>query len=276
MIRAVAPALLLVQLLALPALAQDAPCPDGQVGTVELTRALGTAEAYFSSLNVDGFKRATDEARALVPCLDEPVPRTLAAELHRFQGIRAFVDRDLAAAQRSFTSARSIEPDYSFPTYLVPEGNPLLAQYAAADPTDPATRKVGKPRKGRLQFDGEPSLDRPTERPTVAQHLDERGRVVSTAYLAPGDTLFAYEIELVRPWEKRKMRWAGASMGSSALLWASAWQARSTYESPTLQHDQLDAQRDTVNSLTATSALFALVAGGLATWAVLDAPERRP
>lgn len=254
----------------------DAAC---RAETADLMRALGTAEAYFASLNADGFRRASDEAADLVPCMQEAVPTSLVAELHRVQGIRAFLDRDEDAALW-FAAARALEPDYAFPEYLVPAGHPLLATYSARQDASPV-HTLHLPREGHLRIDGRHTLDRPVEVPAVVQHFDDRGRVLTTALLLPGDPVFSYKPAPRQLLNPRYARWSVGFLAVAGLTFLGAHSQAHAYwaevEDPSqkLTHTELAAQRTTVNGLVYTSAFLATVGVGLGTAAVLTAEGER-
>ena len=147
------------------------PC-EADTTTVDLVRALGTAEAYFSSLNADGFNRAVEQSEQTLRCLSEEVPLTLAAEFHRYQAIRFFVKQESTECMLSFAAARTIEPNYAFPSYLVPSDNPLLDNYTAVDPAIGKRELLVRPRHGYFQIDGSKSEDRPLDFPTIVQMFD--------------------------------------------------------------------------------------------------------
>ena len=68
----------------------------------------------------------------LLACVSEPVPRNVAAAVHRMTGLRGFVDRDPDRSTKAFAAGRYLEPAYKFPATLVPEGHPVLRDYEAA------------------------------------------------------------------------------------------------------------------------------------------------
>lgn len=183
---------MLVLAFALPAQALES-CPEGPERSVqELSDGLDGALDAYAAADVDAFLERTNELNAMLPCLAEPISRDVAAAAHRIRGMRAFIDRQPVVARNAFSAARALEPAYSFPTSLVPEGHPLAKAYAHA-PEAPTTDPVEPARSGHLRFDGRRSNDRPTSRNTVAQLLDREGGVTRTAYLLPAEPMFPYE-----------------------------------------------------------------------------------
>ena len=151
------------------------------------------AEAAYKTLEVEVFSSSLDEAALMLPCLDVAVTPAFAARYHRMRGLRSSLDRDPARATQSFAAARVIEPDYSFPTSLIPEGHSVRSQYASLDVTAPETIPVREPIEGWLAFDGARGLTRPTGWPSIVQLYDAQGLVRSTDYLFPSDPLPAYK-----------------------------------------------------------------------------------
>ena len=182
----------IVAALSLFAGVAHAGCP-APVSTDDIQSALSKAEMAYGDLDVDAFDAATDEAVAMVPCISEPMTRQLAASLHRFVGLRKFVSRDLDHARESFAAARVIEPGYKFPTTFVPEGNPVLKEYAALDPASEVAVEVPTPKGGYLLFDGSIGTARPTTFPVIVQVMNGDGTVAATDYVEPGEAMPVYE-----------------------------------------------------------------------------------
>ena len=68
-------------LLLLLSMAWGQDCPPAS--STDLSASIDEAEATIARLDVPAFKAATDELSALIPCLDDPVTRQVAAEVHR-------------------------------------------------------------------------------------------------------------------------------------------------------------------------------------------------
>ncbi|MEZ4318396.1 MAG: hypothetical protein R3F61_12870 [Myxococcota bacterium] len=159
----------------------------------DLLGALESAGLAFGKLEVESFQASHTEAKRHLECLNEPISRTTAAEFHRVSGLALFLERNSPDAARSFAAARAIEPAYTFPTDLVPEGNPLLATYAEVDPDAGTTELVPRPKVGSIKLDGSGSLNRKTALPAIFQLFDGRGAVIETTLLTPGAPLPEYE-----------------------------------------------------------------------------------
>ena len=154
----------------------------------DIQDALRSAEAHFSVFEIPEFESELDRAFAGVECLKEPIEIHLAAELHRFGGIRAFGEDDLDLARRSFAAARALEPAYNFPSTLFPKDHPILVEYSALNPVD-ASEPVPRLADGRFTLDGSPSSTRPIDRPAVVQWIGADGGIRVSKYVLPGSPL---------------------------------------------------------------------------------------
>ena len=151
------------------------------------------AEEAYKSLEVDIFSASLDEAALMLPCLDAAVTPAFAARYHRMRGLRSYIERDAAKAAQSFAAARVIEPDYSFPTSLIPEGHSVRKQFSSVDTTAPQTQPAPEPVEGWLSLDGTRTLDRSMGWPAIVQLHSGEGALSSTSYLFPSDPLPAYK-----------------------------------------------------------------------------------
>lgn len=178
--------------VASPALA--APCAAPSTAA-EVAASFTEAEAKFTDLDVDGFNLASDRAFTALPCMSDAMTRGLAAQVHRFKGLRAMIDRDPALARQAFAASRTLEPGYSFPPSLVAEDNPIRTEYGALDPAAGTLDNVPEPAEGALTFDGRDTGNRrPVTYPTVVQYTDASGKVLHTAYLMPGAQMIDYPV----------------------------------------------------------------------------------
>lgn len=184
------PLLLGLLLAGLPA-ARAATCPD-RATLSELNRSMERAETAYGGLDLDGFMSASEALRSDLPCLGEPMTKVVAARLHRIEGLRGYVDNDRRAASQSFAAARQIDPAYSFPDTLVPEGYPEFELYNAIDLSLGASQKVDPMIDGYVLFDGVVGNARPTDWATIVQVIDEEGDINVTTYLRPGMPMPSY------------------------------------------------------------------------------------
>lgn len=173
--------------IAYPLSASAADCP-APVDAATLQATLDAAEAAYGRVDVDAFTGSMTKARAQMPCVEEAITPALAAKLHRLEGLAAFADSARERATQAFAAARSLEPDYTFPTTVVQPGNPLLDQYKALDPVC-EEEKIPPAKDGKLRVDGQSQRLRPLEFPVLVQVIDPEGEGAVTAYLWPGDAL---------------------------------------------------------------------------------------
>ncbi len=241
-------------------------CADcGQpVSAAELVGLLEKAEWAYGDADLPGFSAATEAIRTQLPCASEQIPRDVAARLHRAVGLRGFVDRDPDASTRAFAAARSIEPAYTFPSTMVPEGNPVWADYNAVPVEMGAWSEVSPPADGTLVFDGRPGTSRPGSWPSIVQFRSAQGEITDTLYLWPDQPLPVYEVATgpveppplpgaPRPSPRRVSvpvlaAAGGLGVGSIGLLLASRG-AHQAYDDPGASADELDALRARHNTL---------------------------
>ncbi|NCG21398.1 MAG: hypothetical protein GWP91_20500 [Rhodobacterales bacterium] len=150
-----------------------------------------SAQAY-QDADLNRFIETTSKLEELIPCLAEPIPRNVAAGVHRMMGLRAFIDRKGEKSEAAFGAARVIESAYRFPETMVPPGHPIMMAYESLDVSDPPTKSVPSAEGGYFQFDGRPGFERPVTLPTVTQLFNADGGVEVSAYLWPADGMFDY------------------------------------------------------------------------------------
>lgn len=266
-----------------------ADCPSGPKTTADVVAELDDAESAYGGLKVDAFRAAMAEVRAAVPCLSEEVTSHVAAEIHRYEGLLAFLDRVPERSMAAFAAARAIEPNYKFPETVVPANNPALADYLAIDPDASPRMRVAQPIDARILFDGQPAVDRARDFPAIVQLVSADGSVRTTAYVWPGDPLPAYA---PRP-DTDIVDRTGGGGGPSALgavrsgphvgllgsagvgavlagaLYTSAFVVHRKYYGDETPLQSLDGLRTANNSLVVASGATLGVAVGLGTTAFL-------
>jgi len=183
--------LLALMTLASPAAFAACPTPSTAVDVIE---AAEQSVAKYEAADLQGFMDTTSNLESLLPCLQEPLPRNVAANVHRMMGLRAFVDRKPDKSESAFGAARVIEPSYRFPETMIPPGHPIMTNYEALDIAEVPTKVVPDPEGGYFQFDGRPGTERPVNLPTVAQLFNGDGAVEVTAYLWPAEGMFDYTV----------------------------------------------------------------------------------
>jgi len=230
---------LVLLVLALPGLAQAA-CKK-PVSAAELKTTLKAAEGAFARVDIDAFNEQMTRARQQVVCLSEEISPSLAAELHRMEGLAAFASsaRDKAAA--AFAAARRIEPDSKLSTDVVPEGNPIHDFYTAKDPMC-EEEQIPPAKGGKLRVNGEAQRRLPTELPAVVQVIDPRGGDDITQYHWPGDEL-TYPPGSVRTPLQNGLLVGGAAVAAVGLGTLLVGQASTGTTTEDFPADILDASR---------------------------------
>lgn len=249
------------------------------VSTSALQSSLQEAMWALEHLESARFVDATDAIQAAIPCLSEPLSRHQAAEVHRALGVRAVGDRDPAAAAR-FAAARSIEPAYTFPSALIPQGHPVRLQYSAMDLATGDVDVVEAPASGVLRFDGRQGRHRPADWPTLVQLLADDGHVRWTAYVMPEQPLPPYAVaaevtpdvaqvqpvapvdpllELPEPRANARAPLLVASASGlvvSGVLYGLAGVAQARYRDPATPDTELQDIRQRTNSLVIASGFL--------------------
>jgi hypothetical protein len=241
-----------------------------------LRDAIDRANGAYASLDLPGFETAVESARSTLVCLDAVVPPSLAAGLHRTEGLAAFIASDPVRASAAFGAARRLEPTWRFPADAIPEGNPVLDAYGALDVAALGFVEVDPPPSGTLRIDGQPTRRRPTDVPIVYQWLDRDGAVATTAYLWPEDPLPAADVPLgsaaaTHPRRGAMLIVSGATALASGALYGSAALTHRTWADPATDRGKLDGLRATNNGLVIASGLALGVSLGTGTvaWVVL-------
>jgi hypothetical protein len=261
-----------------------AACP---AGVAALRADLDAAEQSFGAMSLDGFSSAVMTFNSDLVCASEAVPPDLAARAHRVEGLRAFVANDTVAATRAFSAAQAIDPGYRFPDAIVPPGHQVVQLYGAAALGATARAPVAAPARGRLLIDGQPAGDRPTDWPATAQLVAPNGSVTTSAYLRPGDALFAYEVGTAkaasvatRPGTPRKSHASvplailgGVALVGAGAAWGLAYDAHNDFDEAnadaTTSYDRLKELQARTNDRWWVSMGALGVAGGLGLTAVV-------
>lgn len=285
--------LTLTLLVAVAASAQDIPegCISDPVGVDGVYEAIELAQMSFGAGDDGTFLDAAQYAQLVLPCLQEPLTRRMAADWHRLMGLVALVSQDEPGAQRAFAAARTIEPNYRLPPSLNRESLSVDAAYQALPIEAVATEEI---LSGGIQLDGRPARERPIELPTLAQVFRDDGSVQQTAWVRPGEPLPDYAIALptagiaaiqieplaaeplpTGPRPKHISRpllgGAGGAIVTSGLLFAAASVSHERFADPATPYADLNGLEKRTNSLTTASAVAGVVGLGLgvgvvATW----------
>ncbi|MBM4369249.1 MAG: hypothetical protein FJ102_23760 [Deltaproteobacteria bacterium] len=222
----------------------------------EIESRLAAAEAAYVALDVDAFRAAAEEARLLLPCLAGALAPSVAARVHRVEGLRLYAGGDEAGARLSLLAARIADPSYRFPDELLDPAHALRVAYEAMPGVEGKLSPVPSPRHGTLVLDGLESRQRPGDHATVFQVLDEARAPLSTTYLRPGDPLPDYARR--PPSQVPLLVGAGVAVLGAGVLYGLAWSAHDAALDPadtTLDAAGLDA-------LQAQALAFTVASGG--------------
>ena len=238
--------------------------------STDLLDAVDDAEDTFRSLDIAAFLEATGRLEALLPCLADPVPRQVAAQVHRYLGIRAYGERNLQDAEVRLMAGRALEPEYTFPDALMPQGHPVREFYAALEVDESLYAFAPPPASGYLQFDGQTSNQRPTDWATVVQRFDGTGKIVETVYLLPGQPLPTYPVQVgaypaVFPLPEPEpdpggpptslLVATGVTALSTGILYGLAGHAHGQFQDPDTPDARLDGLAGRANALSVASAI---------------------
>jgi hypothetical protein len=233
---------------------------------------LQRAETAYKELNSDAFITGVDGALLDLSCLSQVVPTDSAAHVHRLRGLRAFARGDTQTALASFSSGNAADPGGSLAPDLVPEGHQIWT--LAAQPPSGDTERLHPPAKGfSVWLDGQQTRDRATDRPLIAQ-VTAAGVVVSTAYIAAGESMPAYP-ESSGPKIRRAALWTGTALTAttSVVLYGVARSNGSVLRTGDVPNDwtrdDVESRRSGVNAMTTGSIAAMIAAGGLGFAAVL-------
>lgn len=266
---------MLLILLASAGFAADCAEP---ASSTDLTSSIADAQATIAKLDIEAFKAATDRLDALLPCLDDPVTRNVAAEVHRFKGIRAFADRDLDTATVMFRAGRALEPGYVMPDDLIPPGNPIRQAYEDVDYGEPDYDLLPTPASGGyVQLDGRTTNQRPRTWATLYQRFDGKGALVETAYLVPDAPVPQYpvqvgEVTVEIPYDDpvfedtKPVALLGAAVAAgltTGILYGMAGLEHAKFDNPSTPTELLEPAADRANALTIASAITGTATVGL-------------
>ena len=248
-----------------------------------LAAELDQAERSFRELDEDGFDQSVHRAALVTRCLDRTLSPLLAARLHWVSGIQLYLQREPQRAAFSLAAARSLEPTWTLSEEVLPRGHELWELYRKQSAT-PELVSQPRPRAGDLWFDGVETVERPTDRATVVQHVADDQTVSLTRYLLPGEGMPDYganvgspdlggtagaaklptrtRSRLVQPWLAAS---AGAAAAGALGTFLIARQAEADFKAddPTATLDDLDSLRARANGAGAVSTGLSVAAVGL-------------
>lgn len=227
------------------ALAADCPYP---LPVSAVDAALAGMEATWGS-DMEAFAKGLNDARASLRCVATPLPAATAARFHRMEGLAAYVARDTDRTTKAFAAARALDPDYTFPTDMVPPQNPLRVAYEGSV-AGTATVSAPAPKPPYILWvDGAQTRAVPDSRAAVVQVQKGDGAVVDSAWVLPGTPLPAYPKASAGS-RVPLLIGAGVLAAGAGTLWALGAQARTaTFEEVPLSSDERASRQDLANNL---------------------------
>ena len=262
--------LLAAALTAPTALAEVPACtePTTVVGFLE---AASQGEQAFANMDMVGLSRARAQALEHIPCLGEPVTTDTAAAFHRMMAMAAFSQGDEPGTLAEFHAARRLQPGYTIPEDVAPEGHPLVDLYqrsvdAAEGSLDPTIPPLG----GWVTVDGVRGAPRPTGISTILQSFEADEAIDRTTYLLPGDSTPSFGPMPIDELRRQRRRYAlggssAAAIVASGVLYGLSWSSHARFmdtDDP-LVDSQLPTQRNTTNTLFFASLGAGAVGVGL-------------
>lgn len=227
------------------------------------------AEDAYRSLDIEAFRSSLDTTSTLLPCVSERLEEPDIARYHRLQGLLASVVGDAERAQQAFLASRALEPGFRLPLDMLPAEHPTRLEYAALPLDSVRWEPLPPPLSGSVLIDGAEQLQRPVNRPAVAQLLDEDSAVTSSTYLWPEAALAYPTATPPQRHRSRSLAIAAGGTGAAAVgLLVIASQARTAYDAEDDSLDDLDALRARTNAASGLSLGAGAVALGLGATAV--------
>jgi len=193
---------------------------------VELDTSIGEAESSWGQ-SPASFAEAMGGARAVLGCVNQPLPGSTASRLLRLRGLEAFLGRDTPTAAAAFNAARAVDPAITLPDSMAPAGNPLRAVWDTQLDPGPGTALRGA-RRGQLYVDGATATSVPTERPFVFQWIDG---VRVEGGITTADALPSYP-RARHPAATPLMVASGVAAAAAVASYGLAWAARDEWEHP--------------------------------------------
>lgn len=126
-----------------------------------------------------------------LPCLDAPIPPSVAARYHWLVAMHNLAPNEDAAFQAVLAAHALAGADDRRLLEGQPEDGDLWRLYRSV-PDERVRHGLTKPDTGTLHFDGIETLERPIDQFTIVQYTDAEGRVTRTRYLLLDQVLEPY------------------------------------------------------------------------------------
>jgi len=245
-----------------------APC-DAPVSARAFHQQVAAGDSAYADMDLEAFQAARVAARAMVPCLAEPVTPAQAAGYHRLEALGEFLSRDHAGAVASLRSLVAAAPGYQLSSSIAPDGHPLrlyfeIAENTAAVPGVP----LPESRLGEVKIDGTTAGSWPLDRPYLFQVVEKDGAVqqsslqnigVAPPGMAPGTASGPSS-------RNPNAKVLGIVSASTAVvaggLYLGARSASAKFWDPSTSTSELDGLRSRTNTLGWASAGLGVVAVG--------------
>ncbi|MFT7518593.1 MAG: hypothetical protein ACI9MC_000725 [Kiritimatiellia bacterium] len=219
----------------------------------------------FQNADLDGFLRQSNTVEEQVACLRDQPSAAVMAAVHRTLGLRAFIERRNERAASAFRAARSLDGSFSWSNDVLPEGHPARTLYdEAVDGGGGET--VPEPAEGELRFDGQVTLERPTQRATIFQR-SVKDHYADAAYVWPGQPLPTYPLPSAGGGKLRVVLGAGAAgaLLTSGVLYGIAASNASKYRDAEVDYPNGPKLRRSANNMVVASGIAGITAVGLGT-----------
>lgn len=205
-------------LLLLFAALAHAECPADPLS--ELRRQTAALETAFVDLDDPGFAAANEAVLAVIPCVASPLDLRDILALHRAFALAAFVDGDMAGSRKSWGAVRTLNPSWTPPLELAPEGHLLRTQFDTA-PMGPEIVELELAPEGGWLVDGRVASAVPRDRAFVLQGADGERMIIYTGYHRALAEVPLLDFAKPGPSPKaKKMRLGGTLLGSGLALLA--------------------------------------------------------
>lgn len=172
---------------------------EGEADLEDLQHELERALDAYAIMDTDAFFAAHRDARSAVGDLRTLLEPEDVADFHGVTGLAAFLTEDDEGTEAAFAAALAADPSWQLPARVAPADSVLveLQAQAAARSSNPRSPLVNHD-DFVLMVDGEPSLERPADRPCVLQVITEDWEVLWSGALGPADELPAAALDPAR------------------------------------------------------------------------------
>jgi hypothetical protein len=285
-------------LLLLSGSLQAADC-DKTWPTASLEQSLSAVEQAFVDFDKLAVSKGYTMAGSQLRCLSEPLSPDAAAQFHRVTGLVRFLEHQDESTRSAFAAARAIDPEFTLPESIAPDGHPLHDYYGAIDLAALPEERLPAAATGQLLRDGRPAKMAHRALPAIYQLVDDQQAPTWTVLVLPGDPLPAYEQAAppapepvadatqaggedlglaVQPPPERQgggvnvplLAGAGGAAVVSAVTYGLAWKAKADWDTAANQVE-LDGAYDRNHTMCIVSGATLVATAGLGVSAVLVA-----